>query len=130
MVAPPEIAPAPALGAETAGAAIGSQTQPALFIITTNAPNFIPTLVQTCSHSVTRSFGVVSEVARAVSQPLRKRSAESAPRAIHLIRVLHKTTATMAVAKRPSLRICCRRPKQKSTNLAGGFIAFALHRYL
>src|SRR5262249_32315514 len=58
MVALPESAPAPALGAETAGAAIGSQTQPALFIITTNAPNFIPTLVQTCSHSVTRSFGV------------------------------------------------------------------------
>jgi len=85
MVALPESAPAPALGAETAGAAIGSQTQPALFIITTNAPNFIPTLVQTCSHSVTRSFGVVSEVARAVSHPLRKRSAESAQRTTHLI---------------------------------------------
>jgi len=147
MVAPPDSAPAPALGAGTGGAVIGSQTQPALFIITTNAPNFIPTLVQTCSHSVTRSFGVVSDVARAVSQPLRKRSAESTTRATRLIRVLHVKERR---CKRRSLlqRNCFwllhhqlgqeSQPRlapaailrETSTNLDGGFIAFALHRYL
>src|SRR4051812_49250046 len=58
-------------------AVLGSQTQPALFIITTKAPNFMPTPSQTCSHSVTRSLGVVREVALAVSQPLNSRSTEA-----------------------------------------------------
>ena len=74
ITAPPDAALAPAFVVDAVGALFGSQTHPALFAITTSALNFSPTFVQTCSHSVTRSFGVAKVVARTVSHALNKRN--------------------------------------------------------
>jgi hypothetical protein len=108
ITTPPDAALAPAFVVDAVGALFGSQTHPALLAITTSALNFSPTFVQTCSHSVTRSFGVAKVVARTVSHALNKRSPKIVSTAGSLIRLIASSREKRPLWARETLSVNAR----------------------
>ncbi|AEI64914.1 hypothetical protein LILAB_15045 [Corallococcus macrosporus] len=87
MAAPPIAAEELLGGCVVVSSSRGSQTQPALFMMTTTAPNRMSRSEQMLQHSAARSLGTVSVAGRATVQPETARATSDRRRCLRMAAV-------------------------------------------